>query len=98
MTELYLPTTDHFEPTIQDFAEAIEFINDHKDRGERVYVHCRAGHGRSAAVVFVWLLTKNPTIDTQELNRELCRLRDVRKSLWKQPNVNAFLEKLKKKR
>ena len=45
--------------------------------GKRVYVHCRAGHGRSAAAVFAWLLYKDPTVDRKALNLELCKLRNV---------------------
>ena len=60
-----------------------------------VYVHCKAGHGRSAAVVLAWLLYKEPLADPQDLNEKLCSLRDVRKSLWKQPNINIYLEWLK---
>jgi hypothetical protein len=56
MEELYLPTTDHFEPTVGDLETAVNFIAQYQQHGKRVYVHCRAGHGRSAAVVFAWLL------------------------------------------
>ena len=61
----------------------------------QVYVHCKAGHGRSAAVVMAWLLYKEPLADPQDLNEKLCSLRNVRKSLWKQTNVNIYLEWLK---
>ena len=58
-------------------------------------MHCRAGHGRSAAAVYAWLLYKEPLADPVELNEKLCSMRNVRKSLWKQPNVNIFHEWLK---
>ena len=62
-----------------------------------MYVHCRAGHGRSAAVVFAWLLSKEKdphNVDLQQLNEEFCQLRNVRKALWKQTNINKFHAKL----
>ena len=55
-----------------------------------MYVHCRAGHGRSAAIAYAWLLTKNPTVDLQQLNEELCTVRNVRKTLYQQPNILNF--------
>lgn len=64
---------------------------------KRVYVHCRAGHGRSAAVALAWLMYKHPDSDPRLLNQELCQLRDVRKTLWKQPNIREFHASLQKK-
>ncbi|KAL3764305.1 hypothetical protein ACHAWU_004117 [Discostella pseudostelligera] len=89
---LRLPTVDHFEPSVEDLKKAVSFIQKHEHQGGRVYVHCRAGHGRSAAAVYAWLLYKEPLADPVELNEKLCAMRDVRKSLWKQPNINIFRE------
>lgn len=88
--QLRLPTVDHFEPSVDDLRRAVSFISRHEARGGRVYVHCRAGHGRSAAAAYAWLLYKEPLADPVELNEKMCELRNVRKSLWKQPNVNEF--------
>jgi len=94
MRELRLPTTDHFEPTVEDMKAAVEFIREHEQNGiGKVYVHCRAGHGRSAAIVLAWIMSKSEDIeslDLEMLNSQLCELRDVRKTLFKQPNVNEF--------
>mmetsp|Transcript_29565 Transcript_29565/g.55427 ORF Transcript_29565/g.55427 Transcript_29565/m.55427 type:complete len:353 (+) Transcript_29565:228-1286(+) len=89
MEELYLPTTDHFEPSQEDIMSALSFIKRHEAQGKKVYVHCRAGHGRSGAVVFAWLLLKDPTVDPRQLNADFCKIRNVRGTLWKQPNVQA---------
>jgi atypical dual specificity phosphatase len=87
---LHLPTVDHFEPSVEDLKRAVDFIQKHEAQGGRVYVHCRAGHGRSAAAVFAWLLYKEPLADPADLNEKLCSMRNVRKGLWKQPNINSF--------
>ncbi|KAL3797483.1 hypothetical protein ACHAW5_010092 [Stephanodiscus triporus] len=92
---LRLPTVDHFEPSVEDLKKAVAFIQRHEHNGDRVYVHCRAGHGRSAAAVYAWLLYKEPLADPKDLNEKLCSMRDVRKSLWKQPNINIFREWLR---
>jgi atypical dual specificity phosphatase len=93
--ELYLPTTDHFEPSREDLLSALSFIKRHQSMGNRVYVHCRAGHGRSGAVVFAWLMMQDPDADPEQLNAELCKVRNVRKSLWKQPNIQALHHRFK---
>lgn len=88
--QLRLPNVDHFEPSVEDLKRAVDFIQKHESEGSRVYVHCRAGHGRSAAAVYAWLLYKEPLADPIDLNEKLCVMRNVRKSLWNQPNINAF--------
>ena len=156
--ELRVPTTDHFEPSVHDIIQAVQFIQRYKDynddnerisiddndedydvqgeekkdtdslltekkmkeRPRRVYIHCRAGHGRSAAIVYAWLMhqqqqqqqqqqkelnhDKNDlhsnsydddyndfiNMDMKELNEYLSSKRNVRTSLWKQPNVNKY--------
>jgi atypical dual specificity phosphatase len=90
MDELYLPTTDHFEPSQEDMLSALSFMKRHQAMGNKVYVHCRAGHGRSGAVVLAWMLLNNPQADPAKLNADFCKIRNVRKSLWKQPNVQAL--------
>ena len=54
--QLHLPTVDHTEPAVETLIDAVAFIQQHKERGERVYVHCKAGHGRAASVALSWLL------------------------------------------
>ena len=76
---------------------AVAFIKRHEAQGKRVYVHCRAGHGRSAAVVFAWLLYKDPIVDRKTLNSEFCKLRNVRKTLWKQPSIEQLHTRLLEK-
>jgi atypical dual specificity phosphatase len=94
MTQLWLPTVDHFDPSVEDLEKAVRFIQKYKDAGVKVYVHCRAGHGRSAAVAFAWLLSQGPDADRNELNAYLSTLRDVRKTLWRQQNICQFHERL----
>jgi atypical dual specificity phosphatase len=91
MTELRLPTTDHFEPSLQSLQAAVSFVRTHANRGERVYVHCRAGHGRSAAAVMAWKMSQAVLpCDMQRLNDDLRQKRNVRSTLWKQPNLKQY--------
>mmetsp|Transcript_902 Transcript_902/g.1105 ORF Transcript_902/g.1105 Transcript_902/m.1105 type:complete len:261 (+) Transcript_902:24-806(+) len=94
--ELHLPTTDHFAPAEEDLVSAIAFIRRHEARGKCVYVHCKAGHGRSAATVFSWLMYKDPIVDLQSLNKKFCKLRKVKSTLWQQPNIRSLHDRIKK--
>jgi len=103
--QLWLPTVDHFPPSADDLERAVDFIRRYscsadsgaeKNKG-RVYVHCRAGHGRSAAAVFAWLISKEPdpaSVDLRELNRQFCQLRYVKSNLWRQPSVVEYRRRL----
>eukprot|EP00628_Pelagophyceae_sp_CCMP2097_P039976 CAMPEP_0184255370 /NCGR_PEP_ID=MMETSP0977-20130417/8026_1 /TAXON_ID=483370 /ORGANISM="non described non described, Strain CCMP2097" /LENGTH=222 /DNA_ID=CAMNT_0026560937 /DNA_START=1 /DNA_END=666 /DNA_ORIENTATION=- len=90
MTQLRLPTLDHVEPSLEALGEAVDFIARHRERGERVYVHCKAGHGRSAAVAFAWLLHANRHDAPYALYEQLAAKRRVRSNLWRQPNILKF--------
>ncbi|KAL7565139.1 hypothetical protein ACA910_021519 [Epithemia clementina (nom. ined.)] len=108
ITQLHLPTPDHFEPSVEALEETVRFIQQFRQQqqeagvggggGGRVYVHCRAGHGRSAAAVLAWMLAKHDDdpshVSCQMLNQELYQLRKVRKTLWKQDNIRQFHERL----
>ncbi len=56
--QLRLRTVDHFEPSVSNLVKGVRWINEYKKKGERVYVHCKAGHGRSAFLVMAWLMTQ----------------------------------------
>eukprot|EP00928_Gymnodinium_smaydae_P014024 TRINITY_DN15085_c0_g2_i1.p1 TRINITY_DN15085_c0_g2~~TRINITY_DN15085_c0_g2_i1.p1 ORF type:complete len:293 (+),score=30.66 TRINITY_DN15085_c0_g2_i1:58-879(+) len=96
--QLHLPTVDHYEPTLADLKKAVAYIDEHRKRGSRVYVHCKAGHGRGAAVAFAWLAYTrgiSEEAELEELNRELSAKRHVRKTLFKQPNLRQFASELR---
>lgn len=95
-------TLDGSEPLAEDLKEAVRFIQDTKRQrpGGKVYVHCKFGHGRSAAVVLCWMAAryedrtrqKPSTAVLQELNAELLGRRRVRRTLWSQPNIREFVD------
>lgn len=99
---LYLPTVDHIEPSVSDLEKAIAFI-EHVSLSpdsscNKTYVHCKGGHGRSAAVAICWLLyaNKSENMTPREAQSILdAGKRKVRKHLYKQPNVLEFYRRLK---
>lgn len=104
ITELRLPTVDHFAPSVEALEEAVQFCQDFAKRGERVYIHCRAGHGRSAAAVLAWMVSRSSIPDSdneffhlKSLNKELCEKRMVRSTLWKKTSVREFYQRASKR-
>lgn len=54
---MVIPTRDYmFAPSFGDIRRGVEFINDHVQRKQRTYVHCKAGRGRSTTVVLCYLV------------------------------------------
>uniref|UniRef100_K3W9C1 Uncharacterized protein n=1 Tax=Globisporangium ultimum (strain ATCC 200006 / CBS 805.95 / DAOM BR144) TaxID=431595 RepID=K3W9C1_GLOUD len=93
IAQLHLPTIDHTEPSLEDIETAIAFIKEKKESGVRVYVHCKGGNGRSAAIVFCWLLyARNMTL--LEAQEYISEKRSVRKKLYTQPYIVAYYNKL----
>ncbi|KAK9857940.1 hypothetical protein WJX84_004160 [Apatococcus fuscideae] len=54
---LHLPTVDFlFAPVLSDLHKGVDFIQGHCERDEQVYVHCKAGRGRSTTLVMCYLI------------------------------------------
>jgi len=82
-----LPILDLTAPTQEQLRTAAAFIADEADKGI-VYVHCKIGYSRSAAVVGAYLLTSGQAATTEEA---IARLRRVRPSLVVRPEAMAAL-------
>ena len=55
---LHLATVDFEPPTFEACLQGVAFLEKHAQQGGRVYVHCKAGRGRSATIVLCWLMKK----------------------------------------
>ncbi|XP_031099177.1 putative dual specificity protein phosphatase DSP8 [Ipomoea triloba] len=54
---LVLPTRDYmFAPSLTNISQAVEFIHENASSGQRTYVHCKAGRGRSTTIVLCYLV------------------------------------------
>eukprot|EP00596_Hydrurales_sp_CCMP1899_P009420 CAMPEP_0119041302 /NCGR_PEP_ID=MMETSP1177-20130426/11522_1 /TAXON_ID=2985 /ORGANISM="Ochromonas sp, Strain CCMP1899" /LENGTH=161 /DNA_ID=CAMNT_0007007239 /DNA_START=365 /DNA_END=850 /DNA_ORIENTATION=- len=96
--QLYLPTIDHSEPSYPQMITAVDFISKYKMRGERVLVHCKAGHARSASIALCWLLNEDPTLAPPAANMALEGKRNVKDSMYLRDNVRKFHLQLLKSR
>lgn len=73
------------------------FIHEKQQSGVRVYVHCKSGNGRGAAIAFCWLLAARK-MTLEEAQQYLSSKRKVRKSLFKQTNIVTFYNRLQQHR
>ena len=57
MTQLRIPTLDFdAAPSVEEIEEGVAFIKSFKEKNESVYIHCKAGRGRSALLVVCYLI------------------------------------------
>ncbi len=52
---LWMPVRDHAAPNPRQFEAGTRFLDELIRSGEKVYVHCRRGHGRAPALVAAYL-------------------------------------------
>eukprot|EP01126_Amoeba_proteus_P024614 TRINITY_DN2474_c0_g1_i8.p1 TRINITY_DN2474_c0_g1~~TRINITY_DN2474_c0_g1_i8.p1 ORF type:complete len:193 (+),score=44.30 TRINITY_DN2474_c0_g1_i8:78-581(+) len=55
---LHIPTPDFCPPSLSDLREGVEFMERIVNSGKIVYVHCKAGRGRSVVVTICYLAHK----------------------------------------
>ncbi|KAK4774965.1 hypothetical protein SAY86_009900 [Trapa natans] len=57
INHLVIPTRDYlFAPTYEDINRAVDFIHRNTSSGQKTYVHCKAGRGRSTTIVVCYLV------------------------------------------
>lgn len=62
---LQIEAKDFHPLTIDEIREGVEFIEENIEKGLKVYVHCKAGRSRSAAIIIAYLV-KNGICETVE--------------------------------
>lgn len=80
---LNVPVLDLTAPTQTQFNQAVNFINHHHENG-CIYVHCKIGYSRSAAVVMAWLIRNGRAASTDEA---AAMLRHIRPSVVIRPEI-----------
>lgn len=90
--QLHLPVVDHYPPTLEQTEEGVDFVQKHWDAGGVVYIHCKGGHGRSAAIGFAWLL-KHRKMTLEQAQVHIRSRRKVRKRLYRQSELIAYYRK-----
>lgn len=92
--------TPDFNPlSVEDIIQGVEFIEENIKKGKNVYVHCKAGRSRSAAIVICYLIKQSgrwrdeniieETIDLVKKQRPNIEVRGKREC------IKAYVESLK---
>jgi protein-tyrosine phosphatase len=81
---LDLAVLDLTAPTPEQLRAAVDFISAHTARNGVVYIHCKIGYSRSAAVVGAWLIDTGIANTAEEA---VARMRAVRPSLVIRPEA-----------
>ncbi len=74
LEQLHLPTLDYHSPGAEHVRQALAFIDRHARTGGRVYIHCKAGRGRSATLALCYLIARRG-LTPEQAYAELKRIR-----------------------
>lgn len=95
MTQLRLPAVDHFPVPLDYLLRGLEFIRTQLESGRRVYVHCKAGQGRSATLAMCYLMARYD-LTPLEAYRRIRRIRPhVTKRLYQRAAVREIQRRLR---
>lgn len=93
--QLHIPTTDFTHPQMADVEAAVEFTQRHAERGDAVYIHCKAGRARSATVAICWLM-KYRGLSAEDAQARLLQSRPhINPRLTQRPVVQQFAAKIR---
>jgi atypical dual specificity phosphatase len=56
VTQFYLPVVDYHAPDVETLERGVQFIQDRARAGQKTYLHCKAGQGRSATLALCYLM------------------------------------------
>lgn len=62
-TYLWLPVKDHYAPTQSQLDTGVAVINSLVKNQNKVYIHCRNGHGRSPTLVAAYFISQGTEVD-----------------------------------
>ncbi len=94
ITQLRLPTLDYHRPCADDIARGVEFIKQQVAAGHKVYIHCKAGRGRSVTVALGYLMATRQ-MSPDQAYQELKSIRPhIDRDIPHTPELLAFGERL----
>ncbi len=91
---LRLPTVDYSSPSVSTVRRGVCFIEKWVSRRGLIYVHCKAGRGRSATVVLCWLIKAKRITPDEAMDFLSKRRPHVNKKLDKRRVVREFISKV----
>jgi atypical dual specificity phosphatase len=98
---LRVSAADCYGVQLPEIQKGVDFINDQITNGRTVYVHCKAGKGRSASMVLCYLLrhqfeTTGQQLTNSDFTTIYDQLRSIRGEIfineWQMKTVRQYLE------
>ncbi|KAF4744061.1 Phosphatidylglycerophosphatase and protein-tyrosine phosphatase 1, partial [Perkinsus olseni] len=84
------PMTDFVSPDLPTVEAAVDYIDEQLEAGKSVYVHCKAGKGRSGTIVICWLM-KHFRMTPEDAQAYLAKARpQILKVLYKREVVREY--------
>jgi len=93
INQFHMPTVDFMSPSLADCTDAVSFMKKQIADGRRVYVHCKAGRGRSATVVMCWLMATHNLSPEDAQTYLLTKRPHAHKHLFKRQAVRDYFER-----
>ncbi|MDP2434969.1 MAG: dual specificity protein phosphatase family protein, partial [archaeon] len=90
---LYIPVIDASPPTMGDIVRAIDFL-DRADPQAKIFIHCRAGRGRSTTILMCYLMHRNKWSRTQTQDI-IAAHRQISSNVCNRPIVVQFEQLMK---
>jgi atypical dual specificity phosphatase len=88
---LRLPTVDFTPLSLTDITRGVAFIEEETGQGRAVYIHCKAGRGRSALLALCWLAAHHGWSAAQAQAHLLSRRPHIKKGLDRLAVVREFM-------
>ena len=88
--QLRVPTVDFTAPSLVDVQRAVAFMREEISAGRSVYVHCKAGRGRSATVVLCWLIEDRGLSPVEAQQFLMDKRSQVVRHVYQRPVVQEF--------
>jgi atypical dual specificity phosphatase len=92
--QLHLPTIDFLSPSLEDVRTGVKFIEDSHNKGQPVYVHCKAGRGRSATIALCWLMYTHKINPVDAFKQLKEKRKQVSKNLAQRPVVQLYWDSI----
>jgi len=91
--QLHVPVFDYTAPTEHQIDQAIAFIEKCIERNEKVYIHCKAGKGRSTTFAVCYLMKAHGITSQQALRIIIQNRPQVSKYIWRRACVIDFAKR-----
>ncbi|CAF1443653.1 unnamed protein product [Adineta steineri] len=95
--QLYLPTVDSTAPSRKTIEKAMKFMNEAFINKKKIFVHCKAGMGRSATIVFCHLVANEKMSPENALKLLKEKRPEITTSIIHYQPVKTYLASLTKK-